>query len=50
MPREPYVKPEVKSEVVEPEAYNSGGSGITRTRTPRCPDGCPDNFPPTTAA
>ena len=28
MMKEPYVKPEVKSEVLEPEALTGGGSGI----------------------
>ena len=26
--KEPYVKPEVKSEVLEPEAHTGGGSGL----------------------
>ena len=46
MPREPYIKPEVKTEVLEPEAFLGGGSGVTRVATPRCPDGCPTPFPP----
>ena len=46
MSREPYVKPEVKTEVLEPEALRTGGSGITRVGSPRCPDGCPKGFPP----
>lgn len=29
MPREPYIRPEVKSEVLEPEALCGAGSGPT---------------------
>jgi hypothetical protein len=28
MTKEPYVKPEIKSEVLEPEALTGGGSGM----------------------
>lgn len=49
MPREPYIKPEVKTEVLEPEALGGGGSGVTQMQTPRCPDGCPRGFPGTAA-
>jgi len=42
--KEPYVKPEVKSEVLEPEALTGGGSGVGAVGGPGsfdCPDGCP---------
>jgi len=44
MMKEPYVKPEVKSEVLEPEALTGGGSGVNGVARPGqidCPDGCP---------
>ena len=39
--KEPYVKPEVKSEVLEPEALTGGGSGIGDRGESKCspPDG-----------
>ena len=44
--KEPYVKPEVKSEVLEPEALTGGGSGIgggggSGESPCSLPDGCP---------
>ncbi len=45
MMKEPYVKPEVKSEVLEPEALTGGGSGVGNGNgngTNPCPPGvCP---------
>ena len=42
--KEPYVKPEVKSEVLEPEALTGGGSGIGGGGESQCspPDGVCD--------
>ena len=51
--KEPYVKPEVKSEVLEPEALTGGGSGVggggenacpNNPADITCPDGCQDKF------
>jgi len=43
MMKEPYVKPEVKSEVLEPEALTGGGSGINNQGTGLFPS--PGGFP-----
>lgn len=44
--KEPYVKPEVKSEVLEPEALTGGGSGMQIGGGGKCspPDGCSDGI------
>ena len=44
--KEPYVKPEMKSEVLEPEALTGGGSGIGGGGESKCspPEGCSEDF------
>ena len=46
--KEPYVKPEVKSEVLEPEALTGGGSGVGGGENNAigftCPEGCQEKF------
>lgn len=36
--KEPYIKPEVKSEILEPEALTGGGSGIGNGGGGTCPN------------